>query len=735
MSDTHAVDPESAFSGRIKRVWTSPFYFLGLVIVALAMLLLPIIYLGIITCVGYLLFYHATENVTIFSGRTGRGIAQAKLFLYLAPLIVGAILLVFMVKPLFARPARRDKRVSLVRDREPRLFAFVDRLCEVVGSPKPKRIDLNCEVNASASLRHGLWSTFLPGDLVLTIGLPIVAGLSLRDFTGVVAHEFGHFAQGLGMRFSYLIATVNAWFARVVYQRDSWDEWLIDACQSDSGWITVVMYLARMFVAITRGILWLLMMLGHAISCGMSRQMEYNADMHAIRATGSESFTSTQRGMTLLSVAEQAVYQELRETWRDGKLADNLPACFANKVADMPQTLREKIIADVEAEKTTLFNTHPSDAARIRRADKANDPGVFLADGPATDLFTDFAGVAKSITLSHYRDFIGPQVTPQNLISTADLDRRRNEARKSDEAAGRYFLGCLTLRRPLLLDAYSKNMKLAPADAQAQLANLRAQIAKHQSAIRDRFSRYIAADERVTGMEMLSAVLRAGGIFTAKDFDLPEATLDAVNNARQSAHQTRVKLTPELGKIETVMKTRAEIALGLLSADALAKRVRNIEKLRARTNTLMSGLHVVSSVCETAGKMRAALPGMAALSRVLSDNPDNEEGVRHAMRLAEEQHIRIGSLRESLMHHDYPFPHASGKITMARYAVPKLPERKDFGGVYYASQELHDNLNALYVRMLGDLALICEAVESVLGMKPLPIKEVKPAESPSPSQA
>ncbi len=34
-------------------------------------------------------------------------------------------------------------------------------------------------------------------DLVLTIGLPLVAGLSAKEFAGILAHEFGHFTQGL----------------------------------------------------------------------------------------------------------------------------------------------------------------------------------------------------------------------------------------------------------------------------------------------------------------------------------------------------------------------------------------------------------------------------------------------------------------------------------------------------------------------------------------------------------
>lgn len=53
--------------------------------------------------------------------------------------------------------------------------------------------------------------------------MPLVSGLTLRQLAGVLAHEFGHFAQGTGMRVTYVIRWVNHWFARVVYERDAWD--------------------------------------------------------------------------------------------------------------------------------------------------------------------------------------------------------------------------------------------------------------------------------------------------------------------------------------------------------------------------------------------------------------------------------------------------------------------------------------------------------------------------------
>jgi hypothetical protein len=54
---------------------------------------------------------------------------------------------------------------------------------------------------------------------------------NLSEVAGVLAHELGHFSQGSGMRLSYVIRSINGWFARVVFERDEWDQWLEESAQ------------------------------------------------------------------------------------------------------------------------------------------------------------------------------------------------------------------------------------------------------------------------------------------------------------------------------------------------------------------------------------------------------------------------------------------------------------------------------------------------------------------------
>lgn len=201
------VELISAISGPIKPVRTSFFYQLGLLWSAIVMVVLPVIYLGVIAIAAWAVYYHATQHVGMMGSVRGRG-AILMVAIYAAPIIAGAIMIVFMIKPLFARPADEGRSRFLTRQGEPVLFEFVEKLCASVGAPLPRRIEVNNELNASASYGRG-WRGLFGGDLVLTVGAPLAAGLSLEQFAGVLAHEFGHFSQGMGMRMTYIVRSIS----------------------------------------------------------------------------------------------------------------------------------------------------------------------------------------------------------------------------------------------------------------------------------------------------------------------------------------------------------------------------------------------------------------------------------------------------------------------------------------------------------------------------------------------
>src|SRR5215475_2437364 len=278
--DNHPPGAEWRIVGETRPKSVSLLYKLGLAAVALVMVLLPIIYVGIIVLVTWGVCEHALHP----RYQLGGGILA--LLGYLAPIIVGGMLVFFMIKPLFARRPKDYEPHGVLPGEEPELFRLIYAVCDTVQAPRPAQVLVDFQVNAFAAFRRGL-PDLLRRRLTLSIGLPLVAGLSVRQFGGVLAHEFGHFSQGAAMRLTFIVRSVNAWFARVVYERDAWDDRLQSAAACSDFRIRIILHMARGTVWLSRRILWLLMNLGHLISCFMLRQMEFDADRLETQVAGS----------------------------------------------------------------------------------------------------------------------------------------------------------------------------------------------------------------------------------------------------------------------------------------------------------------------------------------------------------------------------------------------------------------------------------------------------------------
>ncbi len=381
------------------------------------MLLLPLAYTTLIGACGYGIYYYCTEIVPSLMSTIPRGRgAIIAIALYTGPVMIGSAVILFMIKPLFVAmvmPEGTRKR-SLNREGEPMLFELVDRICDVTGAPKPSRIDVDADVNASASYGSGLKSLF-SNDLVLTIGVPLVAGLNTRQFVGVLSHEFGHFSQGASMRASYIIRAINHWFARIVYQRDGIDEWLDDVIDESEARLGLIMLIIQLFIQITRGILWLFMMIAHLSSCFLLRQMEYDADRYEVYVSGSKSFASTSQTLRLLAFAHHASMLGLGKLLEKAVMIDNLPR-MTEALRNLTSTDQKgKLVKKIDEEGTGPFDTHPCDKARIAAAEKINAQGMFQVERPARELFQHFDALCRNVTQDFYRNEIGRMIDPSEL--------------------------------------------------------------------------------------------------------------------------------------------------------------------------------------------------------------------------------------------------------------------------------------------------------------------------------
>jgi Zn-dependent protease with chaperone function len=124
-------------------------------------------------------------------------------------------------------PEFEEFKIELKERDQPRLHAFVRRICAETGADEPRRIWVIPDVNASAVCPVRLKHLFVHPRYELCLGLGLINCLNLSEFKAVVAHELGHFTQG-GFVDNYVMS-VRAIIGNICNGRDWFDtfvEWL-----------------------------------------------------------------------------------------------------------------------------------------------------------------------------------------------------------------------------------------------------------------------------------------------------------------------------------------------------------------------------------------------------------------------------------------------------------------------------------------------------------------------------
>jgi Zn-dependent protease with chaperone function len=651
-----------AFEGKIAPVRSRLSHRIALLLVALLTVTLPLFYLALAAAAGYLGYLHAVHNTWILRG----GVLWLYLPIYAGPVVAAFAVVFFMLKPFWARPARHMPPLVLARAEAPLLFEFVDLVRRAVRAPAPREIRVDAAVNASAAFRREALSLLLPADLALTIGVPLLLGLTLRQLAGVLAHEFGHFCQGGDMRLSYLIRRVNTWLYRTAYERDQWDEQLAVHAERSDWRIGLVLQLARLMVWLTRKILALFALVGHAVSSYTMRQAEYEADRYESRLAGSAEFEATSLRVAGLLAGRQAALAASRASWRDGRLCEDLPGlgvALTDRAPVEPLNLTAKAMTDVT--KATIFDTHPPTVLRIANANREMSTGLFNLEGRASELVPELSALARRATCAYYRDEEGLKFEPQQLLPLTAFLEQRGSRDAEAEAANRYFgpgfhLLCPVGAKPPALDG--------PSNLEESLQAL--------NEARDAMQKLMPAPSR---------------------------------ESEQSRPASPEQLTP----LRYVVQERLQAVLSLLKTPEVISRVKSANTIAdelLRLLALQGRLEGAEPTVRTV--IGVVAQAQQAIETVVRD-PTNEQAAERFTGLMAMLHGWGRELEQHLQDVPYPFEHATGPLSVSAYLRRELPAAKGPAYEYECAKEVVNRIVDLYSRSLGRMASQAEEVEKV----------------------
>jgi Zn-dependent protease with chaperone function len=264
-----------------------PAYKRQIALVLVPLTLFFLLYFGILA--GCVLFGVWTiVSIGLAGMQQGHFFGLACLEISLSPFVL--LLFVYMLKSLFRRSGKeKTDHVEIFEDEHPRLFDFIYRTCDDTGAPYPKHVYVNFEVNAMAfSDGNRFWHLFIPTEKNLLLGLGLVNAINLTEFKALLAHEFGHFSQKSTKLGGY-VYTAFGIINQIVEGRDIFD-YYVDFLRRGgnpiglaAGWSLFAMLWCM------RGILIGLRYAIFFFHQGLSRQMEFNADLVAVSVTGSDA--------------------------------------------------------------------------------------------------------------------------------------------------------------------------------------------------------------------------------------------------------------------------------------------------------------------------------------------------------------------------------------------------------------------------------------------------------------
>lgn len=324
-----------------------------------------------------------------------------------------AFLCVFMAKALvFKRRGAGDEDLELKPADQPELFAFLHRLADEAGAPRPHRVFLSPRVNAGVFYDLSLLNLILPSKKNLEIGLGLVNVLNLGELKAVLAHEFGHFAQR-SMAVGRWVYVAQQIAAHIIAKRDAFDDFLRGLSRFDLR-VAWVGWLLSLVVWSIRSLVEMVFRLVVLAQRALSREMEYQADLVAASLTGSDALV---HALHRLGAADDAWTRTLRFANREyanqrpvadlfavqSRIIEHLRRVFADAEYGEPPQLpadgreQHRVFKSELAQPPQMWSTHPANSDRERNL-KRSYVACEIDPRPALSLLRDAQALKERIS-------------------------------------------------------------------------------------------------------------------------------------------------------------------------------------------------------------------------------------------------------------------------------------------------------------------------------------------------
>lgn len=719
-AEAPAPDPDRPVElprGEVPTVHTADALTLSVLLSSVVMGLMLLVYVALVAAWGYLTLRFLMRVPALLD-------ASGMFFSALVIFIAGAALLVlcFLVKPLIPMPRERPSQTELRRQDEPLLFEYVDAMADTIDAPRPDRVVVDVDANASASFGSGLLGA-LGGKLTLTLGLPIAGGLTIRQFAGIVAHELGHFSQGGMIRQNVMLSVISGWMTQVALGEDAFDRYLHRMASSGVFGVRLACRVAYRVTVSIRKLLFVMMYVGHAMSRVTARQLEYDADQFMAHTAGSKHFAETMRSTILLAHAGESTLEEVERFYRDRRLPTNLPSMVIARARRFTPEQRRKFLKGVERSETESFSTHPLTRKRIRAAEGLRSAGLVDDDRSARRLFQDFDDLCRRCSTSFYESVIREKFEPRHLVDSSLLIQELDETDQARLAAQRFCQGDALLALPTFPSVSALKRPEKPNDAMQSVNKLRQDTLRRGDDTVPQVRQLQETRERLMTARQALTVTQIGfQINHYGELGLTSGDRQGLEREVRALSEEESDLRAKLSSSTRVLTKRIELCAALLQIDKVAKRIKDEDPARVRREIkrLIPAGRALAKVEPSVNQLQVSGATLSlGLSLCLSGNV-NQDVISRTKRASDDTRGAIADVLTVLHGKPYPFSHGDGRVSIAHALCQRPPDGDNPADILFVAEELVGRYNEVRVRIIGRLCFLAECIERAIGLKPLP---------------
>lgn len=619
--------------------------------------------------------------------------------LQIVVIVLAGLFLLMLLKPLLALRIETHQGVPLAAEEEPDLYAFIEDVCEQIGAPTPTEIRLYNDADLKTAYHRGPLG-FLQNRTVLSIGVPLIAGMNCSQMAALIARSLNRYRHKFAPRATAILLAVHDWLQRAAYGQDIVDRTL--QRWHEEGRLGEGMFRALQWLVVpSRKMVTWRLRLSRILERGVVHRIVAEADKKALAFTGTDGFIRLLDQNSLLAFAGKNLQPGLAAQWQDkGVLPNNLVRMMVLRSRQYPVSMPQKLRALQEQQKAAIGDIIPSDNQRLKRIGQKPIYAAGYCLSPAATLFRNYSKLTRQMTLLYYHHHLHLPVSPyrlQKVSGKGSMDKLLQQ--RLDAYLRKLYVDFVPLRLRLRMHDVG-NL----ADAKSQWSAGKATGSAEYNEAKQAKVHFDEAEAALVDMATLEAIYLAG---VWRQWGEVKLKNDELEEVHQSARDSESDYTQAVQKLEQYLKP-----YGMRLGAALAA-IGGNSPLKQETQLLLSTLELIENVHAQLRELKLhtllleTLLSLQTNSRQQKLDDSIEQHAADVQRLAR-------AIGFSLKSAPYPFSDRKADKLMTFVQQNTLTEASPRGD-FDRGNDIVEKLSLVHRRALARLIEIAVKVEKGLG--------------------